>query len=351
MFYYLLLIPILSALIVGFFFKKSLRYSNTFAFLYIILLIVVASIREGVGTDFNTYRFIWNNTLPLNTAIIAKTTGVEYLEPGFRYFLSTIKLISDSQILFFTAMAMLTLCFLYFGLTSIPDINIYLSITIYFMIFYMPYTFNGMRQALSMSIFVYSLDYIVKNDFKKTFILSLLAASFHSTGILIIVSYCILNISIKMNIFFYFFLGFILSILLFYSSYVQNFINLMFHGKFSFFEEQWGGTSFFQLLTRTLITLIFVFFIEKSKSSYLNKIIYIYLFGFFIYLILLDSNMMATRFNMFFRILEIIIFPMIIHKQKEIINKIILLIILFIISFYIFHQNISNPDNLYQTIL
>lgn len=82
-------------------------------------------------------------------------TGRDYLEPGFRYFVSILKIFTESTVAFFLTMAAVTLGFLYAGLKKIPEINIFLAISLYLMIFFMPYTINAMRQAVAMSIFIY----------------------------------------------------------------------------------------------------------------------------------------------------------------------------------------------------
>jgi len=304
----------------------------------------MASIRYNTGTDFHTYETIWRGITPLHEGI----SGYNYLEPGFRYFVSFLKMFGDSSVIFFSSMAFLTLTIMYIGLKKIDNINIYVALSIYFMVFYMPYAFNGMRQALAMSIFIFSLTYIINGNFKKTFVLSLIAASFHVSGILILLAYIVSRF--KTNLIHYFLVGTILSLLLFHFNIFGQLIDLAFGEMFSRHLVSWGGTSGFQLFMRFVIAIYFIFVSYKVvKTRSFKKIVIIYLLGFFIYIALSDANMMATRFNMFFRVLEVVLFSMILYQSRYLSNRVLFFVFVFAIAIATFYVNISNPDNTYNT--
>lgn len=304
----------------------------------------MASIRYNTGTDFHTYETIWRGITPLHEGI----SGYSYLEPGFRYFVSFLKMFGDSSVIFFSSMAFLTLTIMYIGLKKIDNINIYVGLSIYFMVFYMPYAFNGMRQALAMSIFVFSLTYIINKDFKKTFALSLIAASFHISGLLILLAYIVSRF--KINLIYYFLVGTVLSFLFFHFNVLGQIIDLAFGAKFSRHLVQWGGTSGFQLSIRFVIAIFFIFVSYKVvKTRSFKKIVAIYLLGLFIYIALADANMMATRFNMFFRVLEVVLFSMILYQSRYLANRILFFLFTFAIAIATLYVNISNPDNSYNT--
>jgi len=324
--------------------KNVSKYSDTIGLFFIVILSFIASIRYRVGTDFSSYESIWNGIRPLG-----EHQTYTYLEPGFVYFLSFLKLFSNSSVLFFSTMSILTLYILYKGIKKINNINIYVAIALYFMIFYMPYLFNGMRQALSMSIFIYSLTYIINGNFKKVLFLSLIATSFHVTGFLILISYFISKI--KINLVYYFLLGVLISFLFYYFGVLGYLVDLLTPGKFTTYANSWGKTSFFQLVVRTMIAIFFIFSATKViKNKFFVKTVMIYLIGYFIYISLADANMLATRFNMFFRVLEIILFSILLYQSKYLFNRIIFFIFTFIMSGSIFYLNISNPDNIYESI-
>ena len=60
--------------------------------------------------------------------------------------------------------------------------------------------------------------------------------------------------------------------------------------------------------------------------------------------------MMATRFNMFFRVLEIVMFSMVLYQSKFVLNRIIVFIFAFSLAILTFYLDIMNDDNIYQTL-
>jgi hypothetical protein len=128
-------------------------------------------------------------------------------------------------------------------------------------------------------------------------------------------------------------------------------IDLFFGAKFSAFSDSWGSTSIFQFLIRFIIVLFFVFIsIKVIKTKFFEKTVIIYLLGFFIYIALADANMMAVRFNMFFRVLEVVLFSMVLYQSQYITNRVLFFIFTFALAISTFYLNISNEDNIYQTI-
>ena len=258
------------------------KYSYLIGYFFILILVFIASLRYKTGTDYESYSSIWRSVLPLNKAIEEGHFGADYLEFGFLLFTSFIKIFSENSLIFFTSMSFLTLVILYKGLHKLSNINIYIAITLYFMMFYMGYVFNGMRQAVSMSLLIYSLTYIINGNLKKTFIITAIATSFHSTGFLIIISYFLTRINI--NIILYFLIGLVLSIIFYYFNFLGSIIDLLVGGKFSHYIEFWGDTSLFQMTTRILLAIFFMFIsIKVIKTNFFINITNLFTWFFYIY--------------------------------------------------------------------
>lgn len=168
MIYSLVLAPLMLLAFLSMLSKSRYQSLNFLAFLFVVLLVLIAGLRDGTGTDTNTYVSIWRNIVSLDQALMLGYTDRDYLEPGFRFFVSILKIFTESSVVFFLAMATVTLGFLYAGLRKIPQINIFLAIALYLMIFFMPYTLNAMRQAVAMSIFIFVLPYILNGNLKKS---------------------------------------------------------------------------------------------------------------------------------------------------------------------------------------
>lgn len=348
MIYNLVLLPLFIFSILSII-TKNVMVNKIIFFSFVVLLVIIASIRFGVGTDFFTYLEIWYAIRPFDEAIIYGTS-YDYLEPGFRYLTSLLKLFSDNSFIFFLTYSLISFIFIYLGLEKLKIKYLLVSLFLFYLIFYIPYVFNGMRQAISMSIFILSIHYIYYKKFWKTFFLTLLATSFHISGIFIIIIYFLNRIKLDYKVFLL--AGFILSFLFFKFHILEYLFSIILPYKVdTYFELFSEPTSFFQLFTRFALLLFFVFFLKYFKKySFYYSLVYIYTFGFFLYFSFFDLNMLATRINMFFRILEIVMIPIILYRSKNLFTKISIIIIYLPIGIYSYFVNINNIDNIYKTI-
>ncbi len=345
MIYYTIVIPLFVLSILSILNRKMTKYSNYIGGVFVMILTVMASIRYKTGKDFDAYTNMYENI----TSLFDGAMGYEYIEPGFRYFVAFLKIFSDSPILFFGVMGTLTLAFLYFGLKKIEGVNIYIALFLYFMIFYISYTFNAMRQGVTMSVFVYSLSYIFERKFKKVLLLTILATSFHFSGILIILSYFVTKLRMKLVP--YFLIGTVTSFLLYRLGFIGQLVDAIFGNKFHRYVEHYGSLTIIQLYIRTVLSFFFVL-----ASSYIirtdifRKLVMMYLLGYYLYIILYDAGMMATRFNMFFRILEIVLFSMILYQSKYLANRVLFFILAVFLASITFYSDMTYDINIYKTI-
>lgn len=317
------------------------------------LLAIIAAIRDNTGSDFQSYESIWNDINPLNIAI-TEGTGYQYLEPGFRYTVSFLKLFSDSGFLFFSFFSILSLILLVIALLRF-NYNPLISIFLYFSIFYMPYIFNVMRQGLAMSIFLVSLEFILERKLLQTVLLSMLAASFHITGILIIISYFLVPFFQRVKPIFLLTIGSFIASIFTLSNVSQRIFLFFFPSRSdSFIILQAENTSLLQVFVRLLLILSFIYLGTYLRRANFNTtyryLINLYIFGFLIYIAFFDFNLLATRFNMFLRILEIIIIPILLFHAKNNITKPVLFFYYLLIGIAYFIANVNNPANDYQTI-
>jgi hypothetical protein len=239
---------------------------------------------------------------------------------------------------------------LYIGLKKINILYVIPGLLFYLFVFYVPYIFNGMRQAVAMGIYIYSLYDIINNKKKNIIILTILAISFHTSGIIIFLSYLIYNLKINHNL--YLFLGLIFT--LFFKTFLSlQFVFVKLGFNMYYLEGLDKTTTIFQILTRIIILFVlFIFnhiFVQgTSKKQIFNNLLKVYTTGFFFYIYFLELNTFATRINMFFRLLEIILFPIILLSTNKISNKLFILFIMFFLGLYIFISSLSNTDNIYH---
>jgi hypothetical protein len=343
--YILILIPLFVGACTSIFSRR--KYAG-FAFIVMLSLAIIASIRPGTGTDYQEYSNIWYAiSASLNTSQLdLHYAGIEF---GYKYFIYFLSAVGDIDT-FFVLNAVITIGLVYIGLYRLRDIlkfNLLLAVFIFFCCFYIPYVFNAMRQGIAMGMFVFALkDFFNKKTF-RVLTISVLASMLHSTGSLIFISYLIFIAELRLTLFCY--ITIIISTILYLSNALVKLVNIIAPGKFEHFMVSWGGVDIVSLLLRLIIIFCLLFFRYSSlqKSKALDNLLIIYITGFCLYLIFYDAAMLAARFNMFFRVLEIVIYPCLLvflRKREKI------LFFLFVISVCSAQLYIaaSNPDNYWE---
>ena len=192
-----------------------------------------------------------------------------------------------------------------------------------------------------MGIFIYSLKYILNRDFLKILLITILSALIHTSGILIMLAYYVASIKFKNRI------SIILSILIsigiwktglgemafeFIAIQFQPIVpNLYMYVKLFFYEH-----NFLQILQRILllIPLIYYYDLLSDNDKYV-KLFSIYLIGVIIYFSFGFFGLFITRINMFFRILEIILIPILYQRLKNNNQKLVMQLCVMIWCFVI----------------
>lgn len=317
---------------------------------FAVALILLAGIRDGVGTDFSTYRDIWYGIPRLDT-LLMDGSSYNYLEPGFVYFSAFIKILSKDPAAFFTSMAALTIFLIVIAINRLKNIDRVAAMLIFFSVFYMPYIFNGMRQAVAMAFFLLAITfYEGRSGFFKVTVIAAISSLFHLTGIISLFSYLIFKI--RLNIVFFFVAGTTLAISLYVLNIPTLIFSAVFPGKVETYLVQFSeSTTPTQLALRLIVLAPLLFFTTKLKGNkFFQGLMRIYLVGFFVYISFYDYNMLTTRVNMFVRVLEMILYPMAIHYSKNLTTKILIALFVVSVNIVIFMANASIEDNVYKTI-
>jgi len=283
--------------------------------LLLTVLCVMGSIRQDTGTDFPTYVAIWNASPTL------EGTGLDYFlsgfyEPLFALATAGLKTLSSSQLLFFAFYACLTLVLLHIALRRLGPINLPYAYLMYFAMFYLPYTFNGMRQAVAMSFFILAIPAILKRRTGSVLAWTLFAAGFHFSGLLIGIGYLFLRMSEAMRLtpWKVFLIAIALGCSLIASGALGRVFFLIFPGLAEVYSELFDATtSVSNMVMRIGVGALMLLYADQGKGDRgaIDKLIIMYCLGLVIYLALFQFNVLATRFNMMFRLLEIVLFPMI----------------------------------------
>jgi hypothetical protein len=313
-------------------------------------LFIIASLRYGVGTDFFSYQGIWNGIKIFNTSL---DVGYGYLEKGFLYTCALLKYLSTSDFLFFSFYAFITLYFFFKGLKNL-NYNLSTGVFLYFCLFYFAYLFNAVRQAVAISLFIFSLKYLFNKQYVLYLFINIIGALFHSSGYLYII---ILPVVIHFKK--YYDIVTLSVLLIGIVGYKLNFAGkLLFtimrllgdEGFVTTYSEVFNAsTTFTQLISRLYLLFLMYYLVKNFKhDSIIIFCYYMTLISFVLYLLLYNYNMIATRINMGFRILELIAILEAIKKTKYRWNKFIYLFLLLLPYTLQFVTNITYEDNYYN---
>lgn len=161
--------------------KKILFY------LYLIILMLIAFFRFGVGPDYFSYQYLYQLLYP--NPINELLNGIGNQEVLFRFIGSILKNIGFSYQLYLSLFAAINVYFI--GKTVVrfsgkPTMSLFL----YYSFFYFVWTFSGLRQGvvLAVGVYYYLSMYEEKRPFKFVLIISLLSL-IHTSSLILLLLY------------------------------------------------------------------------------------------------------------------------------------------------------------------
>ncbi|MGL5169435.1 EpsG family protein [Edwardsiella tarda] len=224
-----------------------------FTFISVILLSFFGGIRFDVGTDFLTYEYYFH---------LLKLGRDTYMEPGFETMTRLIYFLGFNEQGVFFISSFIT-CFFFYKYIKENSVNIGLSYFIFFTfpIFYLA-SFNGIRQFIAVSLFIFSIKYIKNKNILKYLICVIIAASFHKTAIVLLPLYFVLNR--KLSVFFWMLLFLFLLTL---SNYIPHLLELLGIGSKYTSTEIYDNTG----LNLKMLFVFFILLFVIYKSSIIKK--------------------------------------------------------------------------------
>lgn len=272
-------------------FLEHIGYRNRFWYPEVIFLILFFSLmfgmRYNVGTDHLSYLY----------AYLDNSVEILRFEPLFRYITSCCIHLNIHPIIYFSIWAFVQITFF---LLAFKNELYLLPLLVFFLFFNGEYLFwmNGIRQALAMCIWVYSIKYIYIKKVWRYILWCGVAFLFHKSAIILILLYPILkngkgvlkNIPLQLilfisaivirNVFESFILNIVGLIEMFkiivggYESYA---IDLMLEETKG--ELEGTGLAF---IAKTIVWIMIVLYSNRIKLFYNSKKINIFYFLFFI---------------------------------------------------------------------
>jgi transmembrane protein EpsG len=291
------------------------RTKGYLSFIFFCLAIsipsLIAAIRgESVGTDYKWYLYhIAQFPNKINSIFDFHLLDSNF-EIGFNIFTLVItRFTSDPSVVVFFIYSLIASFILLGAKKLINKKYVGLSFFLYLCVFWL-YGYNGLRQAIAISILFFSICYVVEKKFWPFILIVILAISFHKTALLFLPVYFLYNhknLKIeKINLLF-FVLGIVLvAVFLKQTSYLigmESYIQSKYAKAAS--DNQLSAIS---QIYQSLILLI-PFFIWRKKLICIDQVNRLYFNILYLYLfvqILSFQITLASRLGLYF---EIIIIP------------------------------------------
>ena len=290
------------------------------------ILLVLAFLRYGVGSDYFSYNFLYNRLS--ESLLLEFNYGLDNQEILFRIFGSILKKIGFSYQQYLIIIAIINLNFI-FKICKKYSKNPTLSLLIYFSFYYFVWTFSGLRQGIVLAIgMYYLLECLENNRTIKLLLISLLLSLVHASGIVLIFLYIGAKINFnKKKLMFLSFVGILFSIIpidnillkLTWIPYINRIL--------PYIDSNITILSIldFQSLGRVVFLVIALFYYDlySRKNDISKLIINIYILSIILYFCLKFSELTAARLSIYGMLLNIIILPNIFYIQKDKFNRFI----------------------------
>ena len=310
MFWYILLaiLPSLLGLLYGIngYDLEKKHHKKSYVFLCSAAIFFMIAFRnQSVGSvDSSTYYSLWETASGLNFAQFSTVTAGSSMEFGFLIFVWLFsRLFSSAQMLFILSgffFAVSIGCYMYkYCCNPVLGYTMYITLGLY------TFTAQGLRQAIAMSICLFTIEFARKRKFLQFVLLILLAATFHRSAILFLVIYFMYGKRVKSvwSVLIFAMYG----IWLLLTDSIMALGNLIFDRNYQGTVES-GGT--IAVIIYLLIIVCGFLFVPKDRSDdEFSLFMFITSLGCCIYLMRYVGVQAAERVSFYFMYGQIILLP------------------------------------------
>lgn len=304
-----------------------------------ILLTLISTLRYGIGFDYFSYKNIFKEISNVNIFEIRDVYSSEIL---YAYINKFISYLGGNYLVFLLFINIFVYSSIIWFIYKYSK-NFYISIFIFITFQFFAHSMNLLRQTLSLAIFLFSYQFIVKRKFIPYILILFLGFLFHKSIIFLIPMYFILNL--KFNIKSFIIIS-ALSIILYiftddiFSFFIKNLLNI-----YSNYENTiyWKANSFKYIIFQSFYFIFVVIFSNKlTKINYKNNILINTAFYTFLTNIFITKHFIFERFSIYMFIFSIILLPEILdiyknnYKERKMYYFLLSVIILIGLSYIVF---------------
>lgn len=158
------------------------------------LLALTSGLRYETGTDYFAYANIFDNSQD----IMEFSFFSLYIEPSYALLNSLFYSLGFNINMMYLTIALITTAILLNSFKRYVGQKYYLfAVIIYYSVSYFLLDMSGIRQAIALSIFIYSIRFVIEKCFWSFFLMIVFAFTFHRSAIILLVVYPISRIYIK----------------------------------------------------------------------------------------------------------------------------------------------------------
>lgn len=310
------------------------RGTNKFVYLISLTgLFIFFSLRYGQGTDYLTYLSIYANVQPLSAFPSYAAFQYNKIEVGFFYLMSFFRMLHAHYVVFVACVTLFSLLMIDRFLRRFTTLPIF-GLTCFFAVYSLVYMESGIRQLISLSI---ALGWVFPAWQQRRRISALagiaVATLMHNSAIVMLL---VLLLRKENTIFFIDWKKKTIAIVLAIGAalvFVVNFVNLMpvisllparLEYTISSYYLENNHVSITALANRTLFMAI-VFFLAlraKNEMSLREKFLFnLYILGFCVYVAFMSFDLIASRTNVYFRIVEIALIPALMVRNRDFVSR------------------------------
>lgn len=349
---------VLTILCIGLCYLSKIRHSKKYVILAYVVITIVSTIRYNVGWDYSGYTEMverFSNLLSYRYHIIDfYGRDIKVVEPVFLGFCWIFRNVTNSSVWVIGGYASLSILFVYKAIDdnggkvnySYHALGIFALFIFYVLFFF----WDGIRQGLSISIFIYALKYIQTQRIWKYFLWVFIAAMVHLSVLIALPIYFIGKIKFRR----WLSVGTVMALMILYVAGILDFVVNEIYDIVPYYKEIYGddgvytsaifGFGFGKLLVFSL-WLMLLCSIPVSERLYANLLF----IGICLYVIACN-NLNITRIGNIFFFSIILSFPQILRNLKRVIYKftvIVLCLMTFYVNLIIDNKNGAYP---YKTI-
>lgn len=331
-------------------FGKNDKIKKNLLLLSYILLVFVTGLRWETGTDWEPYKETFELVNSFQDAAF-----FTLIEKGYLFLIGFVKLFTDNYTIFLIIHAVI---YYFLLLKSIPQLVPYPQLAILLFFCSTMGMMGSNRQLLALGLCFLALVYLLENKKWLFFIFVFLASLFHTTALLFLIFF-FFNRKFKTPVLY---ISVIVAVIIGYSPMpIKIFslfggINELASAKTSIYLEsakevmQDAQQSILGLIKRVLFLVVFIWMrdkISKKIPSY-NLLLNGYVFGVIFYFLFSQSLLvMISRGSFYFNAMEPLLLSSTLLLVRKDFDKLIVLFVMLILSFFIFFQSISSYSDIF----